>query len=167
MHLHKEQNKRALFLDRDGVLNRELGRYVTSVDEFEVLPTVSQALKLAADAGFMLIIVSNQGGVAKGLYGMDEVYAMQAKLNGVLSDVGVHITEGYYCPHHPEHGRCLCRKPESLLLEKAMARFSIDSALSFMIGDHSRDVHAAEKVRVKGILMEQNSSLLDVVMELI
>ncbi|MCF8256179.1 MAG: HAD family hydrolase [Flavobacteriales bacterium] len=154
---------KALFLDRDGVLNRELGRYVASVDEFELLPTVVQALKFASDAGFLLIIISNQGGVAKGLYGMEAVHAMQRSLQEALDSWGVSITEGYYCPHHPDHGLCLCRKPKPLMLQKAIARFGIDPARSFMIGDGQRDMDAANAAGVNGILMPSNGDLFEVI----
>lgn len=158
---------KALFLDRDGVLNRELGRYVTSLEEFEVLPTVPGALRLAAGAGFLLVIISNQGGVAKGLYTMDTVLAMQAELQRQLDVHGVSIAEGYYCPHHPDHGRCLCRKPQPLMLEKAIARFSIDRLRSFMIGDSPRDLEAAGRAGVTGLPMPPNGDLLEVIRTLV
>lgn len=165
--LASPQLTKALFLDRDGVLNRELGRYVTHLGEFEVLPTVVPALKLASDAGFLLMVISNQGGVAKGLYGLNEVFNMHQSLQEQLSTVGVQLTEGYYCPHHPDHGRCLCRKPGPLLLQKAIARFGITPAASYMIGDRDRDMEAAQQVGVKGVLMPSNTDLLTVVQNLI
>lgn len=158
---------KALFLDRDGVLNRELGRYVTTLDEFEVLPTVPAALQMAAHAGFLLIVVSNQGGVAKGLYSLHEVWAMHDALQQLLRPLGVQLTEGYYCPHHPEIGRCLCRKPNALMLEKAIARFNIDTAKSYMIGDRDRDMAAASAAGVRGILFPSNGEIHEVVQELV
>jgi D-glycero-D-manno-heptose 1,7-bisphosphate phosphatase len=158
---------KAIFLDRDGVLNRELGRYVTNVSEFEILPTVMEALRRAADAGYVLIIISNQGGVAKGLYTIEDVWSMHAKLQDALQSLGVSITEGYYCPHHPDHGRCLCRKPGSLMLEKAIARFGIDASKSFMIGDRDRDMVAAQGAGVVGVFMPTNADLSALLKELI
>lgn len=157
---------KALFLDRDGVLNRELGRYVVSVEEFELLPTVAEALKLAADKGYLLIIISNQGGVAKGLYDMNEVLATQRIIEDSIRPLGVQITEGYYCLHHSDHGKCLCRKPQPLLLQKAIARFGIDPAHSHFIGDHQRDLDAATAAGVNGILVPSNGDLLQVVKRL-
>jgi len=157
---------KALFLDRDGVLNRELGRYVVSVEEFELLPTVVEALQLASDKGYLLIIISNQGGVAKGLYGMDEVLAMQRIIENSLLSADVRFAEGYYCPHHPDHGKCLCRKPQPLLLQKAIARFGIDPRLSHFIGDHQRDMDAASASGVNGILLPSNGDLLPIVKRL-
>lgn len=157
---------KALFLDRDGVLNRELGRYVISVDEFEVLPSVVEALKMASNKGYLLIIISNQGGVAKGLYGIKEVLAMQQIIESRLLSANVHITEGYYCPHHHDHGQCLCRKPKPLLLQKAIARFGINPQVSYFIGDHQRDMAAATAAGVNGILLPSNGNLLQVVKRL-
>jgi D-glycero-D-manno-heptose 1,7-bisphosphate phosphatase len=156
---------KALFLDRDGVLNRELGHYVTSLDQFEVLPTVPSALQLAAQSGFLLIIISNQGGVAKGLYTMQDVLDMQDKLQDALRPFGVKITEGYYCPHHPDFEKCECRKPQSQM--KAIARFDIDATQSVMIGDKERDIIAANGAGVRGILIESNADLLAVVKGLV
>jgi D-glycero-D-manno-heptose 1,7-bisphosphate phosphatase len=158
---------RALFLDRDGIINRELGRYVTSVDEFEILPTVIDALTLANNAGFLLIIVSNQGGVAKGLYTLEDVHAMQQQLDSRLRQRGAFITEGYYCPHHQDHGKCLCRKPSPLMLQKAMARFGIDPTASFLIGDSERDIVAATAAGVRGILLSSNTDIIHTVRELL
>jgi D-glycero-D-manno-heptose 1,7-bisphosphate phosphatase len=158
---------RALFLDRDGILNRELGRYVTSVDEFEILPTVIDALTMANNAGFLLIIVSNQGGVAKGLYTLEDVHAMQQQLDSMLRQRGAFITYGYYCPHHPDLGKCLCRKPSPLMLQKAMARFGIDTAASFLIGDSDRDIVAATAAGVRGILLPSNTDIIHTVRELL
>jgi len=158
---------RALFLDRDGILNRELGRYVTSVNEFEVLPTVVDALVLAHEAGFQLIIISNQGGIAKGLYTMEDVLAMQQQLDSKLRQRGAFITDGYYCPHHPDHGKCLCRKPSPLMLQKAIARFRIDPTASFLIGDSDRDIVAATAAGVRGILLPSNTDIIHTVRELL
>jgi len=158
---------KAMFLDRDGIINRELGRYVTSVDEFEILPTVAEALTLAAEAGFLLIIVSNQGGIAKGLYTMRDVLEMQNSLEVRLKKKGTSITEGYYCPHHPDLGKCICRKPSPLMLQKAIARFDIDPGRSFLIGDSGRDIAAAEGAGVRGILLPSNTDIIHTVRELL
>ena len=79
----------------------------------------------------------------------------------------MYIAEGYYCPHHPDHGRCLCRKPEPLMLEKAIARFSIDRSRSFMIGDSPRDLEAAGRAGVTGLPMPSNGDLLEVIKALV
>lgn len=154
--------RKALFLDRDGVLNRERGSYTFQPADFELLPDVVAALKKAKSKGYMLIVISNQGGIAKGIYSKKEVETLHESMKVHLRDAGVEIDEIYYCPHHPEHGKCLCRKPQPLMLQKALARFGIDASRSWMIGDGQRDVEAASAAGVKGIKIESNSGILEI-----
>ncbi len=150
---------KAVFLDRDGVLNREKGNYITRVEDFEVLTGVPEALKTLQDAGYLLVVITNQGGIAKGLYDANELNAMHRKLIETVAESGVQFTEVYYCPHHPDYGLCLCRKPGSLMVEKAMARFHIDPDKSYFIGDRDRDIGCAKGAGVTGILVESNRDL--------
>jgi D-glycero-D-manno-heptose 1,7-bisphosphate phosphatase len=154
---------KAVFLDRDGVLNRERNDYTFRMEDFEILPDVSKALKLLQKAGYILVIISNQSGIGRGLFKIEDTEKLHNYLLGILRKDGIKIEEIYYCVHHPETGSCLCRKPDSLHVEKALARFDIDPILSYFIGDKERDVLAGEKVGVKGILMESNSSLADAI----
>lgn len=158
--------KKALFLDRDGVLNRERGDYTYTLEDFEVLSEVPAALKVAADKGYLLIVISNQGGIAKGIFTQQRVEELHSKLFSVLNEEGVTLDEIYYCPHHDQVGKCLCRKPEPLMLQKAIARFGIDPSASVMIGDSLRDVQAAEAAGVRGIQIEPNSGILRICQEL-
>lgn len=153
---------KAIFLDRDGVLNEEIGNYVCSIEEFTILPGVAEALKAFAERGYRLIVITNQGGLAKKLYTLSELDRMHEYLRSEMERSGVYFDEIYYCPHHPDYnGKCLCRKPGSVMVEKALARFDIDPARSYFIGDRDRDVQAAEAAGVKGILVESNTDLLD------
>lgn len=153
---------KAIFLDRDGVLNEEIGNYVCSIEEFTILPGVAGALKAFTEKGYRLIIITNQGGLAKKLYTLSELDRMHEYLRSEMERSGVYFDEIYYCPHHPDYnGKCLCRKPGSVMVEKALARFDIDPARSYFIGDRDRDVQAAEAAGVKGILVESNANLLD------
>jgi D-glycero-D-manno-heptose 1,7-bisphosphate phosphatase len=149
---------KAIFLDRDGVINVERG-YTHLLKDFVILPDVMEVLKMLQDRGFLLIVVSNQSGIGKGLYTQENVETIHSFLQNELTKAGVKLSEIYYCLHHPDTGRCICRKPDSLFVEKALARFGIDPARSWFIGDKERDVEAAEKAGVKGILIEANSSL--------
>jgi D-glycero-D-manno-heptose 1,7-bisphosphate phosphatase len=151
---------KAVLLDRDGVLNREREDYTYRPEDFVVLPDVVAALKLLQERGYMLIVISNQSGIAKGIFSIADVEMVHAILTDYLEENGIKIKEIYYCPHHPEFGSCICRKPDSLLVEKALARFNIDPNKSFFIGDKERDVLSGKKAGVKGILIESNYSLL-------
>lgn len=152
--------QRAVFLDRDGVINREKGKYIYKPEEFEINEGVFEALEILQARGFLLIVITNQGGIGLKLYTHADVDKLNLMLTNILSQREINITEIYYCPHHPESGNCLCRKPGSLLIEKALARFNIDPSGSYMIGDKERDIVAAEKAGVKGVLINANDSLL-------
>lgn len=158
---------KAVFLDRDGVVNRELGRYCESVDEFEILDGLGDAIKLLKDAGFKVIIISNQGGIAKGIYTEADVNAMHEKLCKYLGNFDTSIDDFYFCPHHDSVSRCLCRKPNGLLIEKAIATHNIAPDQSYMIGDSQRDIDAAQNAGVKGILIESNSGILEICKKII
>lgn len=152
---------KAIFLDRDGVLNLDFRNYHFRTDDFTILPHVFEVLKEFADRGYLLIVVSNQGGIGKGLYKIEDTEQLHNHLKEEAAQHHVHFTEIYYCTHHPETSKCICRKPESVLVEKAIARFDIDASKSYFIGDRDRDIEAGEKCGVKGILIEANSSLKD------
>jgi len=144
------QQQKCVFLDRDGVLNRERGDYTYALDDFEVLPGVPEALRLLKENGYLLIVVTNQGGVAKGLYKKADVLACHQKLQDACDSL---IDAHYMAPSHPDYSASLSRKPDSLMLERAIAKYKIDVEESWMVGDSLRDLEAAEKVGVKGILV--------------
>ena len=153
---------KAVFLDRDGVINFDRYDYTWRVEDFEVLDGVLDAMKAMQNKGYMLIIITNQGGISKNIYGHEDVKALHNHFESILLKDGITLTEIYYCPHHNEIESCICRKPESLLLEKAMARFNIDPALSYFVGDRDRDAEAGIRAGVIPIKIETNGSLLDV-----
>jgi D-glycero-D-manno-heptose 1,7-bisphosphate phosphatase len=149
--------QRAVFFDRDGVLNREIGDYVCRIDDFEVLPDAVDCIKLAKEMGFLAIVVTNQGGIDKQLYSEHDLASFHRKLQEKCLEKGTQIDDFYYCPHHPVKGNCICRKPDSGLLEKAIAKYHIDTFYSLMIGDTPRDMEAAKKAGIKGLLVQPNS----------
>lgn len=157
---------RVLFLDRDGVLNRDRGEYTWRIEDFELLPGVIDGLKELSSRGYDFIVITNQGGIAKKLYDHDDVNRLHDHLKTLLEHHGIFLLEIYYCPHHPVHGQCLCRKPGSLLIEKAVARFGIDPSASIMIGDMERDVNAATAAGVEAVLVPTNSNFIDVIKQL-
>ncbi len=149
---------KAIFLDRDGIINTERG-YTHRLEDFVILPDLMEVLQLFQKQGYLLVIISNQSGIAKNLYTQDDVEIIHAYLLNEFKINNIRISEIYYCVHHPDVSRCICRKPDSLFVEKALARFQIDAGNSYFIGDKERDVQAAEKAGVKGILVPSNSSL--------
>ena len=156
---------KAIFLDRDGIINEEIGDYVKRFEDFKLLPHLAETLKNYQSQGFLIIVITNQGGLAKGLYNLTELNKMHQYFLTEMEKEGVTIAEIYFCPHHPDfNGNCLCRKPGSLLVEKAMARFNIDPKASYFIGDRPRDAEAGEKVGVKGILVPSNTLLKDILL---
>ena len=149
---------KCVFLDRDGVLNAELGDYIQNIEDLIIPEGVPEALKALKKAGYLLIVITNQAGIDKGLYGPDLVYAiheqMQNASDGALDDL-------YFCPYHPDFsGKSLSRKPDSLLIEKAIAKYGIDAAQSWMIGDRARDMEAGKKVGLNTIhILAENEAL--------
>jgi D-glycero-D-manno-heptose 1,7-bisphosphate phosphatase len=145
-----------ILLDRDGVLNKELGGYVTNTEDFEVLPHVIPNLLRLKEAGYKFIVITNQSGIAKGMYSHYTLNAIHQKLIDALQTNQIFIEEIYYCPHHPDFSLCLCRKPKSGMIERALARFGVKPEQAVMIGDTVRDIEAAENVGVKAYKIHPN-----------
>lgn len=151
--------KKVVFLDRDGVINREVGDYVFSLDKFVLNDGLASALQNYKEQGYHFIIITNQGGISKKRYSKDDVLILNNYLKSWFKDKGLGLLDIMFCPHHDTIEACICRKPNSLMLEKAIAKHSVSIAESFLIGDSPRDIQAAEKVGLKGILIEANSNL--------
>ena len=130
-----------MFLDRDGVVNEKMpeGRYVTQWSDFKILPGVVEAIGLLNQAGLRVLVISNQRGIALGLYTAESVQAIHAEFQKTLAASGAHVDGFYFCPH--DKGQCNCRKPLPGLFEQAVADFpGIAAATSVMIGDSKSDV---------------------------
>jgi D-glycero-D-manno-heptose 1,7-bisphosphate phosphatase len=154
---------KAVFLDRDGVLNKELGDYVCRVEDFVVLDNFD-TLKQLQNRGYLLIVATNQGGLAKGWYTEQDLDKMHSHLRALYKEHGVEFTDIFYCPHHPEYtGVCDCRKPKPGLLLQAIEKYNIDPAQSYFIGDRERDVEAGTAAGVKGILITSDQPIADVI----
>ncbi len=150
---------KAAFFDRDGVINYDPGDYTFELAEFKINEGVISSLKKLYNKGYLLILITNQGGISKQLYTQNHVEVIHSYLADELKKANVELTEIYYCPHHSINEKCICRKPNSLMIEKALARFNIDPKKSFMIGDKMRDVEAAENAGVKGIKIGVNENI--------
>jgi D-glycero-D-manno-heptose 1,7-bisphosphate phosphatase len=143
----------AAFLDRDGVLNEDLG-YVHRVQDFHWLPGAVQACKRLQDAGYALVVVTNQSGVARGMYTLDEVDRLHAHMQRDLSAAGVTLTAIYRCPHLPTAELpayrldCACRKPRPGMLLQALREHGLDASRSVMVGDKPSDMQAGQAAGV-------------------
>src|SRR6201996_1365631 len=156
-----EKNK-AVFLDRDGVLNHEQGDYICRIEDFIILDNFD-ALKTLQDKGYLLLIATNQGGLAKGWYTEDELTKMHQKLKDAYAEHGVLFTDIFYCPHHPDFtGDCDCRKPKPGMLLQGIAKYNVDPAKSYFIGDRERDVEAGTAAGVKRILINSDQPISEV-----
>ncbi len=145
--------KPAVFLDRDGVINVDHG-YVHDEHDFEYVDGVFEAAKKFQDMGFMLVLVTNQSGIARGMFSEDRFLSLTQWMDWNFADNGVELDGIYYCPHHPEHGvgkykqDCDCRKPKPGMFLSAKEFLDIDMAKSVMIGDKAEDMMAAEAAGV-------------------
>jgi len=157
MALGNSALKRAVFVDRDGTINVEKD-YLYRVDDFEFIPGAPQALRLLNEAGFLVVVVTNQSGVARGYYTEEDVDILHRHIAAELAKTGAQVDAWYYCPHHPS-GRgsyslpCSCRKPLPGMLLEAAVDHNIDLAESVMIGDKLADVEAGIAAGCRTILV--------------
>ena len=137
-----------VFLDRDGVINRDNPNYTFRKEEFEILPGVIEALRKLKANGYILIVVTNQSGIAQGLYTQQQMEDCHRFLQ---QQCGYQIDHFYFSPDHPSVTASLSRKPGTLMFEKAIAKFTIDVNKSWMVGDRGRDISPARKLGIKTI----------------
>jgi len=152
---------KAVFFDRDGVINREVGEYVYEVSKFSFNDGILQCMKFFMKQGFRLFIITNQGGIAKNLYTSEDVQTLHDFMLNLLAEQNIIIDEIYYCPHHSKFEKCICRKPDSLMIEKAMARFRIDPLKSYFFGDKDTDYQAGIKAGLKSVKIVKNENLMN------
>ncbi len=149
---------KAVFLDRDGTINKEV-TYLYRPEDLVILPGVPEAVKILRDNGFCILVVTNQAGIARGYYTVEHMHRLHRYLNEQLKRDGAWIDAFYYCPHHPEHGIgeyrkvCRCRKPDTGMFEMAEREYEIDKNHSYMIGDKRIDVQAGHNYGIRSILV--------------
>ena len=165
--------KPTAFLDRDGVLNVDRG-YVHQIEELEWIENAPEAVRLLNEAGFRVVVITNQSGVARGHYDEEAVVRFHAHMQEFLTHRGARIDAFYVCPHHPEGSvaayaiDCECRKPKVGLLEQAARDCPVDHARSFVIGDRDGDIEAAAAFGIRGVKFDWTSqSLVAIVRALI
>ncbi len=155
-------NQKAIFLDRDGTINKYVG-FLRCIDDFELLPGVTEAIRLINNSGYLAIVVTNQPVIARGDVTYEELSEIHKKMETLLGLEGAYIDGLYFCPHHPDKGyegevpelkiNCECRKPKPGMLLQAAKDFNIDLQSSWMIGDGNNDIEAGKNAGCKTALI--------------
>lgn len=163
-----EINKnKAIFLDRDGVINKKIiGDYVKCWAEFEFLTGVQEAIRMLNEAHFKVIVITNQACIGKGIITEEQLQQIHQQMINELQKYGAYLDAIYYCPHRVEDN-CNCRKPKTGLLEQAAKEFKIDYKNSWLIGDEPKDIEAGKSVGCKTYQVTPEKGLLDVVKEIL
>lgn len=141
---------KCVFLDRDGVINKEQGTYTFKIDEFKIIPGVREALSVLHQNGYLLIVVTNQAGITRGVYTKKDMKECHAYM---MEETRNLIDKVYYASYYPDFSNSLLRKPDSLMFEKAMAKFNIDPNASWMVGNSERDIIPAVKLGIRTIFI--------------
>jgi D-glycero-D-manno-heptose 1,7-bisphosphate phosphatase len=163
----KINKNKAIFLDRDGVINKKIiGDYVKYWEEFEFLCGVKEAIKLLNQTNFKVIIITNQAGIGRGVMTEEQLKMIHQKMLDELETYGAKVDAIYYCPHHPDDN-CNCRKPKTGMLKQADKDFNIDFKNSWLIGDEPKDIEAGRKMGCKTCMVTKDKGLLQIVKEII
>ena len=150
---------KVVFLDRDGVINKEKDDdYIKKVEEFELLPQVGEFLEKIQRLGYQLVIITNQSAVNRGLLTHSELNKIHETMKNQLSLFDVNISGIYYCPHRPDEN-CECRKPKTKMFSLAIQEHEIDIDKSWFIGDKKTDLEAGMCIGLKTLQIEKNGSL--------
>ena len=144
---------KALFLDRDGVINVDKN-YVYKIEDFEFKDDIFDICLKYQSQGFLIFVVTNQAGIARGYYSENDFWILTDWMCNKFQEKGINIKKVYFCPHHPEFtGECLCRKPNPGMLLKAIEEYDIDISSSVMIGDKQTDIDAAKNAGIKNTIL--------------
>lgn len=155
---HRKTARRAVFLDRDGTINVEKD-YLYRVEDFVFIPRVVEAIRALKSAGYLVIVVTNQSGVARGYYSLADVERLHTHMQQALAEQGAQVDAFYVCPHHPMEGRgefkrdCECRKGAPGMLLQAAREHDIDLKRSYIVGDKLADVEAGERAGCTPLLV--------------
>lgn len=167
---NRHHKRRAIFMDRDGVINKKIG-LIYKIEDFELIPSVGKAIKKINDSEFLAIVITNQPVVARNLCSIKELETIHKKLETLLGEERAKLDAIYYCPHHPDKGfpeenpkykiKCNCRKPKTGLIEKAKRDFNIDLKKSYFIGDSFRDILCGKNAGLRTIGVKTGDGLKD------
>jgi len=161
LRLSSSGRNAAVFLDRDGTLIEDPG-YLGDPETVRLLPGTADAIRRINETGLLAIVVTNQSGIARGLFSVDTYFTTERQVNELLLREGARLDAHYFCPHLPEiTGPCECRKPGTLLYRQAAERFGIDWSASWWVGDRLRDLEPARILGGRGILVETGEGAAD------
>ncbi|MGD9160548.1 MAG: D-glycero-beta-D-manno-heptose 1,7-bisphosphate 7-phosphatase [Desulfobacteraceae bacterium] len=154
----------AIFIDRDGTINEQMG-YINHLSRFNILPGVPEAIKLLNENNYLVIVVTNQSGIARGYFSIELVEEIHTYMKDSLKKEGAEIDAVFFCPHYPgsrlkEYDiKCGCRKPNTGMIRQALDKFDIDLTQSYMIGDHYTDLEFASNANIKSIMVKTGYGL--------
>lgn len=162
--MSEQQRIKVLFLDRDGTINHDTGSYINSIEQFQLIERADEAIALAKQAGFRIVIVSNQAGIARGIATFEQVDTVNSYLQSLLAEKNATYDRCYYCPYHPNYPHpeydllAGFRKPETGMVEQAIADFAaeglvVDRAASFFVGDKVLDVECGQRAGLTSVLV--------------
>ena len=156
----KQNSKKAAFLDRDGVINKDLS-YVFKTKDFIFNKDIFKLLKILLENNYLIFIVTNQSGIARGLFSEKDYFKLTKYYKNLLEKEGINISGVYYCPHHPDFSnppfnKCSCRKPDNGMFLDIQSKYKIDMGESIAIGDSLRDLEPAYKCGVKKRILISN-----------
>lgn len=141
--------QKALFLDRDGVINHEKD-YLYKIEDFEFIDGVFESCRYFHDQGYIIVVITNQSGIARGYYSEEDFELLTKWMIDQFTKEGIEISKLYYCPHHPSiNGECTCRKPNIGMIVEAKQEFDIDLANSLLVGDKMSDIQAGQKAGIE------------------
>jgi D-glycero-D-manno-heptose 1,7-bisphosphate phosphatase len=149
--------KRAVFLDRDGTINEQMG-YINHISRFRLLPKVAEAIRMLNENDYLVVVVTNQSGPARGYFPIELVHEVNRHMQRLLKNKGANVDAVYFCPHLPEDG-CNCRKPKTGMIEMACRDMEIDLSRSYVVGDMCDDIELAKNAGIKGIMVKTGYGL--------
>jgi len=160
----KVKRRPAVFIDRDGTINEQMG-YINHLSRFRMLPGVGEAIRLLNERDLLVIVISNQSGVARGYFPMDLVHRVHDLMKEALEKSSARVDAVFFCPHYPTGSvpeytmQCNCRKPKTGLVEEACRSFDIDLKNSFVVGDRYTEIELSRRLNIKGILVRTGYGL--------
>ena len=158
----KYHGTRVVFLDRDGVINQNRDDYVKDISEFIFLPNSIEAIKKLNQIGFLIVIITNQSVVNRGIISRKQLEKIHEYMIKKIESQEGKIAKIYYCPHRPDEN-CNCRKPKTELIMHAIQKYNVDISHSWFIGDSEKDIQAAKTVGLRSVKLQRNENLMDAI----